>query len=112
MNSMKTLVVMGLLAAAGYYTYMYMGQKPESSSADPQAFPSPPTVQIPGLNSPSPQLAGATSSGPSNAPRHCSAPAVRRRCPPIHLRFSAPADRQPAVLLPVIPSRQAAASRC
>ncbi len=34
MNSMKTLVVMGLLAAAGYWTYMYMGQKPESPSAD------------------------------------------------------------------------------
>jgi len=65
---MKTLVVMGLLAAAGYYTYMYMGQKPESSSADAQAFPNPPTVQIPDLNTPSPQLAGATSSGPVNAP--------------------------------------------
>ncbi len=68
MNSMKTLVVMGLLAAAGYWMYMYMGQKPESSSADSQSTPSLPTVQIPGLNSPSPQLAGTTSSGPASTP--------------------------------------------
>jgi hypothetical protein len=68
MNSMKTLVVMCLLAAAGYWMYMYMGQKPESPPADAQAFSSPPTVQIPGLNSPSPQVAGGTSSGPANAP--------------------------------------------
>jgi hypothetical protein len=68
MNSMKTLVVMCLLAAAGYWMYMYMGQKTESPPADAQAFTSPPTVQIPGLNSPSPQVAGGTSSVPENAP--------------------------------------------
>ncbi|MGA2060648.1 MAG: L,D-transpeptidase family protein [Thermoguttaceae bacterium] len=68
MNSMKTLVVMGLLAAAGYYTYMYMGQKPETTSADAQAFPNSPSVQIPGPNSPPSQLAGATPTGPASAP--------------------------------------------
>lgn len=62
------MMVMGVLAVAGYWMYMYMGPKPDSSPADAQAFPSPPTVQIPGLNSPAPQLMGATSSGPASAP--------------------------------------------
>jgi hypothetical protein len=66
MSSLKTIMVMGVLAAAGYW--MYMGQKPDSTPADAQAFLSPPMVQIPGLNSPAPQLMGAASSGPTSAP--------------------------------------------
>jgi hypothetical protein len=68
MSSLKTMIVMGILGAAGFWVYMYMGQKPDTTPADAQAFLSPPTVQIPGLNSPAPQLMGAASSGPANAP--------------------------------------------
>jgi len=66
MNSMKTLMVMCVLAVGGYWAYMYMGQKPDSPPANAQTFINPPTVQIPGLNSPAPQLTGATSSGSAN----------------------------------------------
>jgi hypothetical protein len=68
MSSLKTIMVMGVLAAAGYWMYMNMGQKPDSSPADAQALSSLPMVQIPGLNSPAPQLAGGTSSAPVGAP--------------------------------------------
>jgi hypothetical protein len=68
MNSMKTLVVLCLLAAAGYWMYMNMGPKPESPPADAQALPNPSTVQVPGLNSSPPQLANGGPNGPTTPP--------------------------------------------
>ncbi len=66
MNSLKTLVIMAVLAAAGYWMYMNMWQKPESQPDNALSFLSPPTVQIPGLNSPGTQSPRATSSGSAN----------------------------------------------
>jgi LysM repeat protein len=68
MNSMKTMIVMGLMAAAGYWMYMNVGQKPETSPGNAQAFISPPTVEIPGLNGAAPQMAGANSVSQANNP--------------------------------------------
>jgi len=47
MNSMKTLLVMGVLAAAGYWMYMNMGQKPESAPANVQAIQNSPRLRYP-----------------------------------------------------------------
>ncbi len=92
MNSMKTLVLMALLAAAGYYTYMYMGQKPETAPADSQAISPPPTVQIPGLNSYPPQSASTMSNVTGKSSGNLAQPF---RCPAFILKFvSTPQPKQ------------------
>jgi hypothetical protein len=68
MNSFKTLVVVCVLGAAGYWMYINMGQKTGSEpqagvSAAAQALAAPPSVQIPGLYPSDPQSAGVVPAG-------------------------------------------------
>ncbi|HEY4761960.1 MAG TPA: LysM peptidoglycan-binding domain-containing protein [Thermoguttaceae bacterium] len=63
MNSLKTLMVMGVLAAVVYGMYVSLWEKPQQSALDDAPpFTGPPTVQIPGLNSAAPQSPGLISS--------------------------------------------------
>jgi hypothetical protein len=68
MSSMKTLMVMCVLGAAGYWMYINMGHKLESAPADAPEYASPPTVQIPGLNTADAQTAAILPGGSSSAP--------------------------------------------
>jgi lipoprotein-anchoring transpeptidase ErfK/SrfK len=67
MNSLKTLAIMAVLAAAGYWMYTNVWQKPESQPDGAASFLSPPNVQIPGLNSQPGQSATATPGGSAGA---------------------------------------------
>jgi LysM repeat protein len=61
-------VVMGVMAAVGYGVYVTVWQKPEPPGPDvASTATSPPTVQIPGINSPASQMPGATSLESTNA---------------------------------------------
>lgn len=69
MDTLKTLVVMGVMAAVGYGVYVSVWQKPEPSTLDNvPPYTTPPTVQIPGLGSSSSQTPGETPSGMTNNP--------------------------------------------
>ena len=67
MNSMKPIVVLVILAAAGYWMYMNLWQKPASDPTTAQGSFNPPTVQIPGLNQTAPQLSGVAPIQTTNA---------------------------------------------